>query len=101
MCWRCCWRGVPWPAKRVGMVADSLRIFLYRLIDFGITFGALYFLLRGPLKRALGARRQRLVNELEQARQMQASAESRYAACQQQLADADAQIAKLTAAAAG
>lgn len=80
-----------------GHGGGQLKDFLYRLLDFGITFGALYFLLRGPLKRALGDRRQRLADELEQARQMQASAESRFAACQQQLADADAQIAKLTA----
>lgn len=80
-----------------GHGGGQLKDFLYRLLDFGITFGALYFLLRGPLKRALGDRRQRLVDELEQARQLQASAESRFAVCQQQLVDADAQIAKLTA----
>jgi F-type H+-transporting ATPase subunit b len=80
-----------------GHGGGQLKDFLYRLLDFGITFGALYFLLRGPLKRALGDRRQRLVDELEQARQLQASAEGRFAACQQQLVDADAQIAKLTA----
>jgi F-type H+-transporting ATPase subunit b len=74
-----------------------LKDFLYRLLDFSVTFGALYFLLRGPFKRALGARRQRVVDELEQARQMQASAESRFAAVQKQLADADAQIARLSA----
>jgi len=74
-----------------------LKDFLYRVLDFGVTFGALYFLLRGPFKRALGARRQRVVDELEQARQMQASAERQFAAVQKQLADADAQIARLSA----
>ncbi|ABA88198.1 ATP synthase F0, B subunit [Syntrophotalea carbinolica DSM 2380] len=85
-------------ASEAGGHADGqLKDFLYRLLDFGITFGALYFLLRGPLKRALSARRQRVAEALEQARQMQASAERRFAACRQQLADADAQIAQLTA----
>jgi len=75
---------------------DQLKDFLYRLLDFGVTFGVLFFLLRGPLKRALGARRQGVADELERARQMQQSAEQRYEACRQQLADADARIAKLT-----
>jgi len=80
-----------------GHGGDQLKDFLYRLLDFGITFGVLYFLLRGPLKRALGARRQRVAGELEKARQMQAGAERRYEACRQQLADADARIAQLSA----
>lgn len=83
-------------SEAAGHGGGQFKDFLYRLLDFGITFGVLYFVLRGPLKRTLETRRQRVAGQLEKARQLQAGAERRYEACRQQLADADTRIAQLT-----
>lgn len=80
-----------------GHGGGQMKDFAYRLLDFGITAGALYLILRGPLKRALEGRQRRVTEELEQAQQMQQAAEQCYEACQRQLADADASIAQLRA----
>lgn len=82
-------------ASEAGGHGGQLKDFLYRLLDFGITFGLLFYLARKPLQRALQQRRQGVSDELEQARQMQEDAEGRFEACRRQLADADARIATL------
>lgn len=82
-------------AEAEGHGGNQLKDFLYRVLDFGITFGLLFYFLRKPLKNFLRQRRQKLSDELEQARQLQADAEARYEATRKQLADADARIATL------
>lgn len=86
-----------WASGEGGHGAGQMKDFLYRCLDFVITFGVLGYLLFGPVKRGLMARRERIADSLEKARQMKADAESAHAECQRQLASAGKDIEKLRA----
>lgn len=86
-----------WASGESGHGTGQMKDFLYRCLDFAITFGVLGYLLFGPVKRGLMARREKIADSLEKARQMKADAESAHAECQRQLASAGKDIEKLRA----
>ncbi|MDO3378472.1 F0F1 ATP synthase subunit B [Geoalkalibacter halelectricus] len=72
-----------------------LKDFLYRVLNFAVLVAILLFFVTRPLKKALGARRDTLAKELEEAQKARDAAEAKFAEYDRKLQDATAEIAQL------
>jgi F-type H+-transporting ATPase subunit b len=80
--------------------ADSgalLKDFLYRCLDFGITFGLLAYFVTKPIRNGLAGRREGVEKALREAEAAREAAEAKFAEYDQKLSRAEAEIAELQA----
>lgn len=80
--------------------ADSsvlLKDFLYRLLNFSIVVGILYFVLRKPIKNGLTGRRDEIEKTLAEAKKAKEDAEAMFAEYDKKLGEATEEIAAISA----
>ncbi len=80
--------------------ADSgalLKDFLYRCLDFGVTFGLLAYFVTKPIRNGLAGRREGVEKALREAEAAKDAAEAKFAEYDQKLSRAEAEIAGLQA----
>lgn len=78
-----------------GHGADSgalLKDFLYRCLNFAVTFGLLAYFVTKPLRKGLAGRREGLEKELAEARRAKEEAEARFAEYDRKLSQAAEEI---------
>lgn len=76
---------------------DKTADFIYRIINFTILAGALFFLLRKPVKKAFGDRTQRIQEQLADLEKQKEEAEKKYAEYKGKLALLEQETAKIIA----
>lgn len=69
-----------------------LKDFLYRVLNFAITFGLLAYFITKPIRNGLAGRREGIEKALQQAQTAKAEAEARFADYDQKLSRAEAEI---------
>jgi len=75
--------------------ADSgalLKDFLYRCLNFGVTFGLLAYFVTKPIRKGLAGRREGIEKSLQEAKVAQQAAEAKFAEYDQKLAKASSEI---------
>lgn len=72
-----------------------LKDFLYRCLNFGITFALLAYFLVKPIRNALAGRREGIAKKLEEAEKARQQAEAKFAEYDTKLNQAEAEIEKI------
>lgn len=72
-----------------------LKDFLYRCLNFGVTFGLLAYFVTKPIRNGLAGRREGIEKALREAEAAQAEAEGKFAEYDRKLSQAEAEIAEL------
>lgn len=83
-----------------GHHADSgvlLKDFIYRVLNFGVTFGLLAYFVTKPIRKGLAGRREGIEKSLEQARAAREEAEAKFAEYDGKLNKAAAEIEEIYA----
>ena len=74
-----------------------LKDFLYRCLNFAVTFGLLAYFVTKPLRKGLAGRREGIEKELAEARKAQEEAEARFAEYDRKLNEATGEIESIYA----
>jgi F-type H+-transporting ATPase subunit b len=76
---------------------DKTKDLIYRLMNFAVLAGALFFLLRKPIANALAARRQGIKDQLDDLEKQKQEAEKQLAEEKQKLARLDKEVERIVA----
>lgn len=72
-----------------------LKDFLWRLLNFLVLFGLLYYFLAKPLRKGMAERREKVSKELEEAKKVRDEAEAKFAEYEEKMAHAEAEVDKI------